>query len=527
MATVSGYKRCGCKDADGRQLGGKCGKLRRANGSWSPGHGTWYGKADIPAGPHGTRQSLTQGGFRTEGDMQEWFTAALALLAIPDPGAGGHDDRAAILALIKAARRAREPLPGYDEVRRRYQHGASFAAGTTGEYLTAWLEGHRRARDIKANTIRTYDGHIRKYLLPALGPVQLDRLRVRHIDAMYAGIDAENARIVAARASDDPSVRASVAGKRTVGPVTKERIRGTLRAALAAAMKGESPMLTLNVARLASLEPGTAAKARVWTRAREAAWRAAYDALVADGHMTQRDRFEAWRAMSMRPSPVMVWRLDHIGAFLDAIQGDRLYALYHLIAFRGLRRSEACGLRWAATDLEAAQITIETGIVTHGSTTEESRPKSEASDATVSLDRDTVAHLRAWRKVQAAEQLAWGGTWTDSGRVFTAEDGTGLTPARITTVFLWAAFRAGLPPIRLHDLRHGAASIAKAAGRDLKDIQRLLRHATYAITADLYTEVFDEVDLETAEAMAAIVPRRGRPSGTGGLTTVSSAAGDS
>ena len=106
---------------------------------------------------------------------------------------------------------------------------------------------------------------------------------------------------------------------------------------------------------------------------------------------------------------------------------------------------------------------------TYGATTEESSPKSEASDATVLLDKDTVGHLRAWRKAQAAEQLRWGGTWTDSGRVFTAEDGAGLTPARITTVFLWLAFRARLPPIRLQDLRHGAALIAHAAGRKLKD----------------------------------------------------------
>ena len=51
----------------------------------------------------------------------------------------------------------------------------------------------------------------------------------------------------------------------------------------------------------------------------------------------------------------------------------------------------------------------------------------------------------------------------------TAEDGAGLTPARITTVFLWLAFRARLPPIRLQDLRHGAALIAHAGGRKLKD----------------------------------------------------------
>lgn len=50
--------------------------------------------------------------------------------------------------------------------------------------------------------------------------------------------------------------------------------------------------------------------------------------------------------LAPRPSPVMVWRPEQLGAFLDAAAGDRLYALYHLVAYRGLRRGEAAGLAW-------------------------------------------------------------------------------------------------------------------------------------------------------------------------------------
>lgn len=83
----------------------------------------------------------------------------------------------------------------------------------------------------------------------------------------------------------------------------------------------------------------------------------------------------------------------------------------------------------------------------------------------------------------------------------------GCTRDRITDIFEWAAFKAGLPPIRLHDLRHGAASLAHAAGADMKAISHMLGHSSLSITADTYTSVFEEADAELAESMRHVVPR--------------------
>ncbi|MFF2025898.1 tyrosine-type recombinase/integrase [Streptomyces sp. NPDC058171] len=65
----------------------------------------------------------------------------------------------------------------------------------------------------------------------------------------------------------------------------------------------------------------------------------------------------------------------------------------------------------------------------------------------------------------------------------------------------------GLPPVRLHDLRHGAATLAHAAGADLKDTQEMLGHSSITITADAYTSLLPEADLAIAEAAARLVPR--------------------
>jgi integrase len=69
------------------------------------------------------------------------------------------------------------------------------------------------------------------------------------------------------------------------------------------------------------------------------------------------------------------------------------------------------------------------------------------------------------------------------------------------------AFRAGLAPVRFHDLRHGAASQCKAAGVDTKVISALLGHSRTDFPNRTYVLVFPEVAKAAAEAAAAIVPR--------------------
>jgi len=68
-----------------------------------------------------------------------------------------------------------------------------------------------------------------------------------------------------------------------------------------------------------------------------------------------------------------------------------------------------------------------------------------------------------------------------------------LPGLRRTRHFQRLARDAGLPPIRLHGLRHGAASLALAAGADLKVVQDLLGHSSIVLTADTYVAVLPEL----------------------------------
>ena len=149
----------------------------------------------------------------------------------------------------------------------------------------------------------------------------------------------------------------------------------------------------------------------------------------------------------------MVWTPTQLGTFLDAAEHDPLYALFHLIGHRGLRRGESCGLAWTDVDLDAARLTVRQQIVQLGWDTYEDKPKSDAGDREVALDAGTVAALRAHRPRQIASRLQWGPAWVDSGKVFTREDGSVLHRATVTDRFQALAAAAKLPPIRLHDLR--------------------------------------------------------------------------
>ena len=69
--------------------------------------------------------------------------------------------------------------------------------------------------------------------------------------------------------------------------------------------------------------------------------------------------------------------------------------------------------------------------------------------------------------------------------------------------------RDGLPPIRLHDLRHGSATYALAAGIPIKVVSEDLGHRDTRITENLYTSVLPELKQASADAVAATIPRRG------------------
>jgi integrase len=202
------------------------------------------------------------------------------------------------------------------------------------------------------------------------------------------------------------------------------------------------------------------------------------------------------------------WTADQAASFLTATQGDRLYPLYLVAVTTGPRRGEVVGLGWEHVDLEAGTLTISRARVSIRGRTVESTPKTAKGHRTIALAPVIVDTLKSWHRRQLKERLAWGPGWTDSGFVFTSEDGRPYQPQYVLRSFQCAARRAGLPVIPFHGLRHGAATAGLAAGVPLLAMSKRLGHSSVAITGDLYSHVVEQLDREAAERTAdLLVPR--------------------
>lgn len=395
------------------------------------------------------------------------------------------------------------PLPDVEETRRRLKSGQDLTGRlTVGDWLDQWLAGKR----IRKSGVSRYETDIRVHLKPRIGHHRLDRLRVNHLTEMFTAIADTNAEILEQNAqrraavselADVPwkglenrtrrkSMRAAIDAmppfRRVTGPATRQRVKATLRAALNDAIAQQ--VITFNPAAHVEIDPVRKPKALVWTD----------------------ERVAKWRQTGEKPSPVMVWAPEQTGAFLDFVADDRLYAMWHLIAFRGLRRGEACGQPWSETNLDTHFLTVSAQLVQDGWEVGTSDPKTDSGYRVIALDDDTVGVLKRHRERQETDRAEWGSAWIDTGLVFTQEDGSWLHPGKITDLFERLVTASGLPPIRLHDLRHGAATLMLAAGVDVKVVSDTLGHSDTRITRDIYQSVLPQVGKNAAEATAKLVP---------------------
>lgn len=199
------------------------------------------------------------------------------------------------------------------------------------------------------------------------------------------------------------------------------------------------------------------------------------------------------------------WTAPQLRAFLEGRADDRLYPLWLVLASTGMRRGEALGLAWDAVDLDASRLAVRRALVNVAYKLEFSEPKTEKSRRSVALDPGTVDALRAHRKAQAEERLALGPAWHDHGLVFTREDGQPVHPDRASKLFDQHVNTAGLPRIRLHDLRHTHATLALQAGIHAKVVSERLGHSTIAMTLDTYSHAIPAMQEDAAAKVAALV----------------------
>ena len=314
--------------------------------------------------------------------------------------------------------------------------------------LTAWVDLRLpllRSK-LRPSTLASYEATLRKHVLPRLGRLALQDLRMHHIEAMREDLLAN--------------------GRHGGGPLAPRTV--------------QYAMVVLS-------------------------------RLLRDAHrqgLIVRNPCDGVDKPTVRRPELHPWSAEQAGAFLTATRGDRLAGLWTLALTTGMRRGELCGLRWQDVTFDAfdgSRIAVRHTRVRGNAYGEvfDSTPKTRSSVRSVSLDGQTVAVLKRHRARQAAEQLAAGPAWADTGYAFTNELGQPLHPDYLRQRFTRLTGAVGLPVIRFHDLRHTYATVALANGVHPKVVSSRLGHSTIAITLDTYSHVLPGLDEAGAERVAS------------------------
>ena len=198
--------------------------------------------------------------------------------------------------------------------------------------------------------------------------------------------------------------------------------------------------------------------------------------------------------------------VDQLLQLLDRAMEGRYGAAIYTSAYTGLRRGELVGLQWPDIDLERKVISVRREVVFVPRTGYViSQPKSAKSRRAVDVASAVVEVLQRHRAAQAEHRLRLGSAFKNEEWVFCKDDGSHLSPTTLTRAFAAIRDELGLPPVRLHDLRHTHASLLLQAGVHLKVVQERLGHSTIAVTADTYSHVAAGLQRAAAEAFDQVM----------------------
>ena len=164
--------------------------------------------------------------------------------------------------------------------------------------------------------------------------------------------------------------------------------------------------------------------------------------------------------------------------------------LVTFLAYTGLRFGEVSALRVSSVDLVRGRVTVDRALTELHGRISEGGTKTHRG-RTVPVPRILRGELAEYVHGRGADD------W-----LFPAPEGGPLRNSNFRHRFFDPAVaRAGLAPLTPHDLRDTAASLAVRAGASVKAVQRMLGHASAAMTLDVYAGLFDDELDEVADRM--------------------------
>jgi len=372
---------------------------------------------------------------------------------------------------------------------------------TVEQFLTEWLESIEHS--VKPTTYANYADNINAYIVPVIGHRKVQDITVPALNAFYRRL-LESGR----RKPDNNTVmygywKARRHYRDGLGPTPSQvsKACGTsiyaARAAASRFRRGRAP-----AERTRGLAPKSVKNVhRILHRALSDAVAWQYISMNPAEHASVPRQRKAGRN---RPQP---WTLDELAAWLRVALTDRFAGMWVLAATTGMRRSELAGVSRDMLDLDAGTLAIEDTRVVVDGQAQDSDGKTDASGRIISLDPFTIAALRKYIGMLDDERAEFGSSYPGHGKLMVFADGRRLHPDTITSGFNRLVDRAGVRRIRLHDIRHTYATLARDLGVNGKIVTDRLGHANETVTQQIYTHPSTGQDRAAAEMIAQLIAK--------------------
>lgn len=184
------------------------------------------------------------------------------------------------------------------------------------------------------------------------------------------------------------------------------------------------------------------------------------------------------------------WNAEQCKKFLAELQEHRYYGVFLCAMTTGMRIGEVLGLRWQDVDMRNRIIYVNQKLEFKEPGNPEIKigpPKTKASEAPIPMTEILYQELKRIQERQRFEKSGYREDFLEYDFVFKNMKGGPVSLEYLRKKVMWKVIeKTGLPKIRIHDLRHSAATLLRSMGFDIKTIQRYLRHADLSAT-QIYT----------------------------------------
>jgi integrase len=337
---------------------------------------------------------------------------------------------------------------------------------TLAEYIAYWLREVVRP-NLAPGSCVTYEGLCRRHIVPGPGRKRIDKLQVQDVQTWL-----NEARRICQCCAQGKDARRAVAKRRCcaigqccdeiASPATIVHLRRVLRIILSQAVT--DGLLTRNVAAHVKL-PATRKRKRA------------------------------------------AWSSEEARRFLESARNDDdpFYAAYVLVLVLGLREGEMLGLAWEDVNLEAGELVLAWQLQRIGRRLLRRETKTDTSDSTLPLPDICVAALRELKTRTDGREAIVGADWMGTHPIFTTGLGTPVEPRNFNRWWDPRIRAASVPRITVHGARKTCGSLLVDLDVHPRVAMKILRHAQFALTMEIYSEASSEATREALKRLGEVL----------------------